>query len=86
MELSSWTGQPNEFVKNSPKMWPNHFLPKLIYNWYREKIQIPKICANSVIFETTARSKQSPNRRKLAQSGHAGLGRQHPHNTNTIFE
>jgi hypothetical protein len=28
-------GWPDEFVTKSPKMWPNPFLLKLIYNFYR---------------------------------------------------
>jgi hypothetical protein len=27
--LSSWTGWPDEFVKISPKMWPNPFFVKI---------------------------------------------------------
>jgi hypothetical protein len=57
------------FLKSCPKFCPIHFLWKFPHICYRGK-SIPIICATSVIFIKTTQRKQSPNRRKFAQSGH----------------
>jgi hypothetical protein len=46
------------------------FLSQLILNIYHEKSS-PKIWATSLLFKKTAQSKQLPNRRKFAKSGHS---------------
>jgi hypothetical protein len=48
---------------------PNPFFFKIIASVFTEEESCPKIWTSSVI-KKTAPSKQSPNRRKLAQSGH----------------
>jgi hypothetical protein len=58
-------------LKNRPKCSPAHFLSKLIHNFYRGKLY-PKNVGFFFTFLKTVQSKQSPNRRKIAQSGHPG--------------
>jgi hypothetical protein len=49
----------------------------LLHSFYRGKSS-PIIWATSIIFTKTSRRKQSPNRRKFAQSGHPATGQNGP--------
>jgi hypothetical protein len=64
-----WAGRPDELEKKTHKMWPNPFLPQWINNFFRGKIR-PQNWPIYVIFKKIAQRKQSPVRRKFAQSGH----------------
>jgi hypothetical protein len=65
--LSGW---PDEVAKYRPKCSPTHFLTKSItQNFFRGTVQ-PQIWSTSVhTFRKTAQRKESPERRKFAQSG-----------------
>jgi hypothetical protein len=57
-------------LKSLPKYSSINYLFKLIHNWHHGK-NSPKISFTSTYnFQNTAQSKQLPNRRKVAQSGH----------------
>jgi hypothetical protein len=53
-------------------MLPKPYFTKIYISTGLWKKNIPKFRATSVIFKKTSQRKQSPNRRKFAQSGHPG--------------
>jgi hypothetical protein len=57
-------------LRKSRKKLPNPFFVKITTKFLLWNYQKPIICATPVIFTKTTHSKQSPNRRKFAQSGH----------------
>jgi hypothetical protein len=59
-------------VKQSPKAYPSPFLAEIDTKLLAQKKKVaPKMCALTVVFlKKTGQSKQSPHRRKFAQSGH----------------
>jgi hypothetical protein len=63
------TEWPDEFVKSSPKCGPTLFSSKWIHNPSYGNMS-PKIFGYYCNYQKTARRKQSPNKRKFAQSGH----------------
>jgi hypothetical protein len=66
------SGRPDEFVKELPYTYVAQLISsKLIHNFNPWK-RSPKIYATFVIFKKTAHMKQSPNRRKFAQSARLG--------------
>jgi hypothetical protein len=59
-------------VKKRPKYSPTHFVAILIH-YLNSGRKWPKNVGHFCNFQKTAQSKQSPNRRKFAQSGHPGF-------------
>jgi hypothetical protein len=76
--LSFWDwsqGDQMSLLMNGPKCSPTHYLTKLIRNFFREK-SYPKVCSTSENDQSTTQRKQSPKKRKFAQSGHPGWSAQ----------
>jgi hypothetical protein len=61
-DLKRGTGWPDESVKESPKVQPNHFSSNFIHKLYRGKKK-PKKIRPILSFSKNTQRKQSPNRR-----------------------
>jgi hypothetical protein len=67
-ELAS--GCPDEFAKESPKMWPNPFFVKINKQRFTAAKSCPKVRATYLCkFQETAQNKHLPNWRKFVPSG-----------------
>jgi hypothetical protein len=62
-------GDQMRLWKCRPIWSPTNYFSKLIHNWYRWK-KHPKNLNYYCNFQNTSQSKELPNRRKFAQSGH----------------
>jgi hypothetical protein len=62
-------GWPEEILKKSPKKFPNPFFAKISTRLISRK-KVAKIFEQLMWLKKTNQSKQSPQKRKFAQSGH----------------
>jgi hypothetical protein len=63
-----YQGDQMSLWKNRPKCIQTHFLPKFMHNYYGGKMY-----PTDLGYLSNSKSKQWPNRRKFAQSGHNGV-------------
>jgi hypothetical protein len=71
--LKQCAGRPDEFLKKSPKMWPNLFKLEIDINHCYRGNRGTKIRATFCIYIKVPKAKSRPIcRRKIAKSGHPG--------------